>query len=66
VYVGAHSGKFACIDVGSGEEIWTQQLPDRIEATASIAESGSFIFVGKSLVFIFEIAITKIINFRLL
>jgi len=49
VYVGAHSGKFSCIDVDSGEELWTQQLPDRIEAAASITESGSFIYVGKKL-----------------
>jgi outer membrane protein assembly factor BamB len=51
VYVGAHSGKFACVDVELGEELWTQQLPDRIEATASISESGSFIYVGRKHVF---------------
>jgi PQQ enzyme repeat len=66
VYVGAHSGKFSCIDVDSGEELWTQQLPDRIEATASITKSGSFIYVGKKLDNFFKAIAAIIINFRLL
>ncbi|XP_059490191.1 beta-alanine-activating enzyme [Neocloeon triangulifer] len=45
-FVGSHSGKFACVDVHTGLELWFLQLPDRIEATASISQCGARIFVG--------------------
>lgn len=47
MYVGSHSGKFACIDAEFGVEHWTRNLPDRIEASATISACGSFIFIGK-------------------
>jgi len=47
VYVGSHSGKFAAVDVEAGKEIWTVQLPDRIESTATIDRRKHLLFVGK-------------------
>ncbi|CAB3375910.1 Hypothetical predicted protein [Cloeon dipterum] len=45
VCIGSHSGKFACIDVHSGTELWSIFLGDRIEATASLSSFGTF-FIG--------------------
>ena len=44
VYIGSHSGLFACIDIKEGSVTWQQQLPHRIEGTAGT--NGRFVFVG--------------------
>ena len=48
VYVGSHSGLFVCVDMASGDEIWREKFPDRIEASAAVSNCGHYIFVGKS------------------
>lgn len=63
MYVGSHSGKFACIDAEFGVEHWTRQLPDRIEASATISACGSFIYIGKQQTILLK---NKLIIFNLL
>ncbi len=44
--VGSHSGRFVSIDIASGGVRWLRQLPDRIEATATLSASNGIIAIG--------------------
>ncbi|KAI9143157.1 quinon protein alcohol dehydrogenase-like superfamily [Paraphysoderma sedebokerense] len=45
-YIGSHSGMFAAILTQTGERIWTTQLDDRVESTASVSKCGTYLVVG--------------------
>lgn len=45
IFIGSHSHKFVCVDE-SGTEIWTTELPDRIEASASSSPDGKNVYIG--------------------
>eukprot|EP00002_Diphylleia_rotans_P034638 TRINITY_DN7471_c0_g1_i3.p1 TRINITY_DN7471_c0_g1~~TRINITY_DN7471_c0_g1_i3.p1 ORF type:complete len:1203 (-),score=151.08 TRINITY_DN7471_c0_g1_i3:177-3785(-) len=45
IYVGSHAGLFVCIDSATCHPLWTQKLPDRIEASAVLARLGEKVFM---------------------
>ena len=47
VYIGSHSHEFSCINLLSGVCIWSVQLEDRIESSASVSKCGKWVVVGK-------------------
>ncbi|KAG8463728.1 hypothetical protein KFE25_004001 [Diacronema lutheri] len=46
VYIGSHSGEFACLEMASGAVRWVCTLPDRIESSAAVALGGALVLVG--------------------
>lgn len=46
MFIGSHSHLFSAIKITDGEELWTTELPDRIESSATSDPSGNHVFVG--------------------
>lgn len=46
MFIGSHSHLFSAIDLESGVEKWTTELPERIESSACCDSTGMLIFVG--------------------
>lgn len=46
VFIGSHSHLFSAVDFKSGREVWTVELPDRIESSACCDPAGHHVFVG--------------------
>ena len=45
-YVGSHSGRVDAYCLASGEQIWTVQLPDRVEASCALSADGQDLYIG--------------------
>jgi len=46
VFIGSHSGRFACYDAHTGRQKWQASLANRIEGSASISEDGERVVLG--------------------
>lgn len=46
IYIGSHSHLISAINLSDGTEVWTVELPDRIESSAASNDSAEKIFIG--------------------
>ena len=53
VIIGSHSGKAVVLNINTGNEVSSTQLPDRIESSACICPSKQYYIIGIELVFLF-------------
>ncbi|KAM9385290.1 beta-alanine-activating enzyme [Pholidichthys leucotaenia] len=46
VLIGSHSHRFQALDLTTGDLLWERVLGDRIEASATVSQCGTFVVVG--------------------